>query len=279
MNKGEEKYTLIEPGSDGKNYIRDIWFYRTLFQTLAWRDVKVRYKQTSIGIAWAVIRPLFTLVIFVFVFGKIADLPSEGDLPYTLLVLFGILPWQFFSNTVTESSNSLIGNENLITKVYFPRIIIPTSTILVGLIDFGITAAFSILLIFYFKVQLNTGVLLLPLFLIMLMLLSLGLGYLLAAFNVRYRDFRYALPFILQLGLYATPVGFSSSVIPDFLFPFYYLNPMLGIIDGFRWCLSGAQLVNFPLNSFLFTLFSSIFIFFLGYSVFRKMEKSFADII
>ncbi len=279
-NSAKELITIIEPGRSGINYFSDLWRYRELFFILSWRDVQVRYKQTYIGVAWALIQPTLTLIIFTFVFGSIADLPSEGDLPYPILVLMGLLPWQLFANSVVQSSNSLIGNEQLVTKVYFPRIIIPSSTIVTHLLDFGIALLLFTPLIWWYGMAIGWNLLLLPLLLLFLVLLSLGSGFIMAAMNVRYRDFRYALPFLMQLGLYLSPVGFSSKVVPSSLQVLYSLNPMVGIIDGFRWSLCPtSSTIAFPWQTLLISVVVTLSIFAIGLQVFRKIEKSVADII
>lgn len=280
MKKGKEwEETIIEPGRMERNYLIDIWRYRELLYILSWRDIKVRYKQTVIGILWAVLRPAATLVVFTVVFGRIADLPSDNGVPYPILVLGGLLPWQFFSNAVSESSNSLIGNERLITKVYFPRIIIPASTVVTSFIDFAIT--FSLLLgtIVFYGLNLSIKLFLLPIFLLATFFFSLGLGLVLSAFNVKYRDFRYVIPFILQLGLFLSPVGFSATVVPESWQFAYALNPLVGIINGFRWCIAPASVAAFPVQEVGIAIGISLLTFYIGFRIFRKMERSFADII
>ena len=268
---------IIEPGRTEKNYWKDLWRYRELFYILSWRDLKVRYKQTAIGVAWSVVRPLLTMIIFTVVFGKIAKLPSEGTAPYAIMVFAAMLPWQFFSNALAESSNSLISNTNLITKVYFPRIIIPASTVIVSLVDFLISFVIFIGLMIYYQFVPSIYILMLPLFLLLAFFTSFGIGLYITALNVKYRDFRYIVPFIVQFGLYISPVGFSSNIIPDQYRFWYSLNPMVGVIDGFRWTILGES------NIYLEGLLSSIVITFIItiYAIynFRKMEKKFADII
>jgi len=274
----EQFELIIEPGRSGKNYWRDLWRYRELFYILAWRDLKVRYKQTVIGIAWSVLRPLLTMLIFTFVFGKLAKLPSEGTTPYAIMVFAALLPWQFFSNSLTESSNSLIGNANLISKVYFPRLIIPASSIITSFIDFLISFILLIGIMIYYQSMPSWNILWLPIFIIVAFLASFGVGLWLTTMNVKYRDFRHVVPFIVQLGLYISPVGFSSSVIPEKWRLLYSLNPLVGIIDGFRWCILGNESIIY-IPGFLIS--TGVIILLLFYSIyhFRKMEKSFADII
>jgi len=269
---------IIEAGRTEKNYWKDLWRYRELFYILSWRDIKVRYKQTVIGAAWSIIRPLLTMIVFTVVFGKIARLPTEGTAPYAILVYAAMLPWQFFSNALSESSNSLIGNANLISKVYFPRLIIPTSAVITSFIDFLISFIILIGLMIYYQYLPSLNMLLLPLFLLIAFLTSIGAGLWLTALNVKYRDFRYIVPFIVQFGMYISPVGFSSSVVPEKYRLLYSLNPMVGVIDGFRWCiLGGSSNIYWP--GFGLSMFIMVFFLWLGISKFRKMEKSFADII
>ncbi len=269
---------IIEAGRTEKNYWSDLWRFRELFYILSWRDIKVRYKQTVIGAAWSIIRPLLTMFVFTIVFGKIANLPTEGSAPYAIMVYAAMLPWQFFSNALSESSSSLLSNANLISKVYFPRLIIPTAAVITSFIDFLISFVILILLMFYYQYAPTWNILFLPLFLIIAFLASIGPGLWLTALNVKYRDFRYIVPFIVQLGLYISPVGFSSNVVPEKWRFLYSLNPMVGVIDGFRWCILGG---NNNINWIGFSLSMSIVVFFLwlGIYQFRKMEKTFADLI
>jgi lipopolysaccharide transport system permease protein len=269
---------IIEAGRSEKNYWKDLWRYRELFYILTWRDLKVRYKQTVIGIAWSIIRPLLTMIVFSIVFGRIAKLPTEGTAPYAILVFAGLLPWQFFANALTESSNSLIGNTNLISKVYFPRLIIPASSIITSFVDFLISFVIMIGLMVYYQFVPSWHMLYMPLFLLIAFLASFGVGLYITTLNVKYRDFRYIVPFIVQFGLYVSPVGFSSNVIPEKWRLLYSLNPMVGVIDGFRWCiLGGASKIYLP--GFFISL--GVIVILLWYSIlhFRKMEKSFADFI
>jgi len=268
---------IIEPGRTEKNYWKDLWRYRELFIILSWRDLKVRYKQTVIGVAWSVIRPLLTMIIFTVVFGKIAKLPSEGSAPYAIMVFAAMLPWQFFANSLSESSNSLVGNANLITKIYFPRIIIPASTVIVSLVDFLISFGLFVVLMIYYQFMPSINILLLPLFLLLAFFTSFGIGLYITALNVKYRDFRYIIPFIVQFGLYISPVGFSSSIIPEQYRLLYSLNPMVGVIDGFRWAILGESNIYWP----GFALSIAITFVILAYAIryFRKMEKTFADVI
>ena len=269
---------IIEPGRSEKNYWRDLWRYRELFYILSWRDIKVRYKQTVIGVTWSVIRPLLTMLVFTVVFGKLAKLPTEGTTPYAIMVFAGLLPWQFFSNALTESSNSLIGNTNLISKVYFPRLIIPASSIITSFIDFLISFLIMIGLMGYYQFMPSWQIIFMPVFIIIAFLASFGAGLWLTTMNVKFRDFRYIVPFIVQLGLYISPVGFSSSVIPEKWRLLYSLNPMVGIIDGFRWCILGGE-IKIYIPGFLLSLGVILFIMFYALRHFRKTEKAFADYI
>ena len=206
---------INEPGRTELHYWRDLWQYRELFQVLAWRDIAVRYKQTVIGAAWALIRPFLTMVVFTVIFGKLAKLPSDGTVPYALMVFAGMLPWSFFSTALAEASNSIIGNANLISKVYFPRLIVPIAAVMVAFVDFLISFAILVALMVWYQFMPGWQVLLLPVFVAFAFMASLGIGLWITALNVKYRDFRYVIPFIVQLGLYVSPVGFSSSIVPD----------------------------------------------------------------
>lgn len=269
---------INEPGRTELHYWRDLWQYRELFQVLAWRDIAVRYKQTVIGAAWALIRPFLTMVVFTVVFGKLAKLPSDGTVPYALMVFAGMLPWSFFSTALTEASNSIVGNANLISKVYFPRLIVPIAAVMVAFVDFLISFAILVALMIWYKFVPGWQVLLLPVFAAVAFMTSLGMGVWITALNVKYRDFRYVIPFIVQLGLYVSPVGFSSSIIPDKWRLAYSLNPLVGVIDGFRWCLlAGESQLYFP--GLGVSLGVTAFFLWLGIRQFRKMEKTFADLL
>ena len=269
---------VIEPGLVERHYWHDLWRYRELFYVLAWRDISVRYKQTIIGLAWALIRPLLTMAVFTVVFGKIAKLPSEGAAPYALMVFAGLLPWQFFSTALSESSSSLVGNANLISKVYFPRLIIPTAAVVVSFVDFLISFTILVGLMLRYRFLPGWPILTLPLFVAMAFLASLGPGLLITALNVKYRDFRYIIPFVVQFGLYVSPVGFSTSLVPAAWRLPYSLNPMVGVIDGFRWSILGGQ-SSIYMPGFLLSLAVVGFFLWLGIRQFRAMEKSFADLI
>jgi len=236
-----ERVIILEPGRAERNYWRDLWHYRELFAILAWRDVSVRYKQTVIGVAWAVVRPFLTMIVFTVIFGRVAKLPSDGSAPYSVMVFAGMLPWFLFSSVLSEASASLIGNANLISKVYFPRLVVPSASAAVALVDFVVNLAMLALLMLWCGFLPGWRVVLLPVFVALAVLASLGPALWITALNVKYRDFRYIIPFIVQFGLYVSPVGFSSAVVPDKWRFWYSLNPVVGVIDGFRWCLLGGQ--------------------------------------
>jgi lipopolysaccharide transport system permease protein len=265
---------VIEAGRKQKAYWKDLWRYRELFYILAWRDLKVRYKQTFVGATWSIIRPVLTTIVFTIVFSRIAKLNAPGAVPYALMVFVGMLPWQFFSNALSEASNSLIGNTNLITKVYFPRMIVPASTVITSLADMMISVGIMIIMFFIYKFLPPINILLLPVFVVLAFITAFGIGLYVTALNVKYRDFRYIIPFIVQFGLYVTPVGFSSSIIPDKWRLLYALNPMVGLIDGFRWCILDEKLQMLP---FAISMSVSFLFLWLGVSYFRKTERSFAD--
>ena len=273
---------IIEAGRAEKHYWADLWRYRELFYFLAWRDVLVRYKQTVVGVAWAVVRPFLTMLIMTFIFSRMAGLPGAGATPYAIMVLAAMLPWQFFSNALGASSDSLVGNANLISKVYFPRFIIPGSAMVVSFIDFLISFTIMVALMAWYWCWPDWRVLTLPLFMVLALLAALGPGLLLTALTVRYRDFRVIIPFIVQFGLYVSPVGFSSSVIRDKFgdtaFLFYSLNPMVGVIDGFRWALlRGQSGIYFP--GFALSLMLTGLLLWVGIRYFRNVERTFADVI
>lgn len=265
---------LIGPRLTEKNYWKDIWRYRELFYILSWRDIKVRYKQTVIGVAWSIIRPLLTTIIFTIVFSRIARLDTPNNSPYALMVFAGMLPWQFFSNALSESSASLIGNANLITKVYFPRMIIPASSVITSLVDLGISFVIMMGMFIWYNYIPSWHIIFLPFFVFLAFTCALGIGLYLTAVNVKYRDFRYIIPFIVQFGLYISPVGFNSFMINEKWRMLYSLNPMVGVIDGFRWCLLGDPM---HWRSFVISVGITLGFVWLGIHYFRKMEKTFAD--
>jgi lipopolysaccharide transport system permease protein len=268
---------VIEAGRTERHYWKDLWRYRELFYFLAWRDILVRYKQTVIGLAWALIRPFLTMVVFVVVFSKLAKLPSEG-VPYPILVFAALLPWQFFANAFTEAGNSLISNANMISKVYFPRLVVPTSAVIVSFVDFLISGIILAGLMLWYGVAPDWRIFTLPLFIIIAFAAAIGTGLWTAALNVKYRDFRYVIPFVVQFGLYVSPVGFSSAIVPEQWRLLYSLNPMVGVIDGFRWAiLGGNSQLYWP--GFLLSLFLVLVVLATGIYYFRKTEKTFADVI
>ena len=269
---------IIEPGRSERNYWRDLWRFRELFYFLAWRDILVRYKQTAIGVAWALIRPLLTMLVFTFVFGRIAKLPADGAAPYSIMVFAGMLPWMFFATGMSEAANSLVSNSNLISKVYFPRLIVPASAIVTSLVDFLITIAFLAVLMAWHGFVPDWRVVTVPLFTLLAAAAAAGAGLWLAALNVKYRDFRYVVPFIVQFGLFLSPVGFSARTIPEQWQLLYSLNPMVGVINGFRWALLRGEA---PLDgrSVLLSCGLVILLLALGIRYFRRTERTFADVI
>lgn len=272
------KITKIEAKSSAISILKEIIEYKDLFYHLASRDLKVRYKQTVIGSLWAILRPILTMIIFSFIFGKIAKLQSDGDFPYELMVFSAIIPWTLFSSIIQESSQSLINNPHLINKVYFPRIIIPSSTVLVNLVDFSLTLLIFIPILLINNIEISYKIFTLLFFTTILILSAIGLGYWLSAINIKYRDFRYIIPFLLQLGLYISPVGFSSNIIPEDWKIIYYLNPIVSIIEGFRWSLLSTEEPIYLPGLFL-SVSTSIFLFISGIAYFQNYERRFADII
>ena len=272
----------LEAGRTEKHYWLDLWRYRELFLILAWRDIAVRYKQTLVGVTWSLLQPFLTMLIMTFVFGKLAGLHSEGNAPYAIMVFSGMLPWQFFANALFTSGQSLVTNANLVSKIYFPRLIIPASMAMVSLADFLISfLILAVMMVFYHFVP-SWRIITLPLFMLLTFITSLGPALIVTALNVKYRDFRFVLPFVIQFGLYLCPVGFSSAIVRekfgDVVFLLYSLNPMVGVIDGFRWAILG-QSSNLNLPGFTISVLLSITLLIVGVSYFRKMERSFADII
>jgi lipopolysaccharide transport system permease protein len=258
-------------------YWQDLWHARELLIFLAWRDIIVRYKQATLGVLWAVLRPIMTTIVFTLVFGKIAKLPA-GDIPYSLLVLSGMAPWFYFASTVGECGSSLVANSSLITKVYFPRLVVPISAVLANLIDLGITLALLLIILIYFGVSVQWTFLLIPLFVFSLILLSVGIGLWISALNVKYRDVQFILPFIVMFGLYLSPVGYASSVVPETWRWLFNLNPMVGVIDGFRWMLFGAA-YGFQWWSLAYTFCLSILLIVSGLAYFRSVERELVDIL
>ena len=276
MKKFDE--LIIEPGAIEKNYWHDLWSYKGLLYVLARRDILVRYKQTIIGFGWALIRPFLTMVVFTVIFGKIANLQSGEVAPYALLVYCGLLPWQLFSGALGEASTSITGNAGLISKVYFPRLIVPIASIAVVFVDFLISLLILVGLMFWYKFIPAWQIFALPFFVLMAILSSIGPGLWITAMNVKYRDFRYVIPFILQLGLYVSPVGFSSSVIPEKWKLIYSINPMVGVIDGFRWSILGKE-ANIYLPGFLMSWLVIIMFLYFGIKKFRELVAKFSDLI
>jgi len=268
----------IEAGRTEKNYWRDLWRYRELFYFLAWRDILVRYKQTVIGIAWALIRPFLTMLIFTVVFNRVAKLNAPGAVPYALLVFAAMLPWQFFATALGESSNSLIGNANLISKVYFPRLIVPAGSVITSFVDFLIMLAMMAGMMLWYGFAPDWRLLTLPLFIVLAFACAFGAGLWLCALNVKYRDFRYIVPFIVQFGLYVSPVGFSSAVIPERWQLLYALNPMVGVIDGFRWAILTGQ-SQLSAQTMMVSVLIIAALCVSGVWYFRQVEKTFADVI
>jgi lipopolysaccharide transport system permease protein len=267
----------IDASSARVRYWQDLWAYKDLLYFLSWRDILVRYKQTVIGVGWAVLRPLLTMLIFTFVFGKVAALPSYG-IPYSLLVFSAMLPWYFFSNTFSECASSLVSNGNMISKIYFPRLIIPLSTVAVCAIDLAISFVVMLGLMLWLNVLPAMEIVFLPIFVLLAAVAALGPGLWCAALNVKYRDFRYIVPFITQLGLYISPVGFVSSVVPEKWQLLFYLNPMAAVIDLFRWSLLGEKFVPY-LPGLGISFIVMVLLLVTGIRYFRKTENTFADLI
>lgn len=269
--------TVIVAGRTGRRYLHDLWLYRELFLFLAWRDLLVRYKQTVVGVAWSLVRPFLTMLVLTLVFDQLGKMPS-GGVPYPLLVFCGILPWQFVATALSESGNSLVANTGLISKVYFPRLVIPAGSLITALVDFLISLVFLGMLMIWYRWVPPATIALLPLFLLLASAASFGMGLWVAALMVQYRDFRIIVPFLIQFGLYISPVGFISSVVPERYRLLYSLNPVVGIVDGFRWCiLGGEQALYWP--SLAFSLVVGFFLLLTGIWYFRRTERTFADVI
>ena len=266
---------IIQSGRTELNYWRDLWSYRELFYFLAWRDILVKYKQTAIGIAWALLRPLVTMIVFTIVFGKLAKLPSEGA-PYAILVCAAILPRQFFASAFSEAGNSLVGNAGMLSKIYFPRLIIPTSAVITSFIDFLVAGIIMIALMVWYQHWPTIRILALPIFIFLAFLAAMGCGIWVATLNVKYRDFGYTIPFLLQLGLYFSPVGFSSELIPDKWRFIYSLNPLVSVIDGFRWAIVGGD-ARLYIPGFITSTLMVILILVTGILYFRRAERTFVD--
>lgn len=269
---------VLEAGRAERNYWSDLWHYRELFAILAWRDIAVRYKQTAIGIAWAIIRPLLTMIVFTVVFGKLARLPSAQGVPYPVLVFAGMLPWFLFSSVLSEASNSLITSAHVISKVYFPRMIVPASAGVVALVDFLANLTILFVLMTYYRYFPDWHIIFLPFFILFAVAASIGPALLITALNVKYRDMRYIIPFVIQFGLYVSPVGFASDVVPENIRIWYSLNPVVGVIDGFRWCLLGGA-CRLYLPGMFVSLGITALMLWVGVRYFRHTERSFADLV
>jgi lipopolysaccharide transport system permease protein len=267
---------LEPPGRWAAPGLRDLWRYRELLFFLVWRDVKVRYKQTLLGVAWAVLQPFLTMVVFSVFFGALAGLPSDG-LPYPLFTYAGLLPWQLFAFALTESSNSLVNNQRLVVKIYFPRLVIPLSAALSGVVDFAFSFLVFLGMMLFYGTPLTLRILTLPFLVLLTLAAAMSLGLWLAALNVKYRDVRYVIPFIVQLGFFLTPVAYSSSLVPAGLQPLYALNPMVGVVEGFRWALLGAEAPSGPL--ILVSTLTTLVLLTGGLLYFRRMEDTFADLL
>jgi len=275
--KDSSKRLIIEAGRIERQYWKDLWSYRELFYFLAWRDILVRYKQTVFGVAWALLRPFITMIVFTVVFGRLARLPSEG-VPYPILVFAAMLPWQFFASALQQCSNSLISDRKLISKVYFPRLIVPMGAIIVSFVDFMLSGTILLALMAWYDFVPSWRIVTLPFFIAVAIAATIGGGLWFASVNVRYRDFKYVVPFVVQLGLYVSPVGFSSAVVPEQWRLLYSLNPMVGVIDGFRWAiLGGESTLYWP--GFLLSLAGVCLLLLSGIRYFRKVERTFADVI
>lgn len=278
MQRSPKPRFVIEAGRSEEQYWRDLWQYRELFYFLAWRDILVRYKQTAIGIAWAMIRPFLTMIVFTVIFSSLANLPTQGTAPYPILVLSALLPWQFFASSLAQTSNSLVSNANLISKIYFPRLIVPASAIVVNFIDFLVSGLLLLGLMLWYRYVPSWRIVTLPFFTGLAALTAFGFGLWFAAIYVKFRDVAQVIPFVIQLGQYVSPVGYSSDIIPEQWRLLYSLNPMVGVIDGFRWAiLNGDQALYLP-GLVLAWVVTLIFVW-TGVYYFRGVERTFADII
>ncbi|MCA0303448.1 MAG: ABC transporter permease [Proteobacteria bacterium] len=278
LQENDPDVLVIEAGRADRQYWLDLWRYRELFLILAWRDVAVRYKQTVIGALWAFLRPFMTMVVFTVVFGTLAKLPTEGTTPYAVLVFAGLLPWTLFSSVLNEASGSVISNSNLVSKVYFPRMIVPLATVVVALIDFLVSLVILAGLMLWYGIAPGWQILLLPFFVMLAILAAIGPSLWAASLIVHYRDFRFLIPFGVQIGLYVSPVGFSSKVVPEQFQMLYSLNPMVGVIDGFRWCILGGESPIY-LPGFIASLVIIAALLVWGARSFRRSERAFADML
>lgn len=278
MSDRPEETLILEAGRADRRYWGDLWRYRELFFILAWRDVSLRYKQTVVGVAWAFVRPFLTMVVFTVVFGRIAKLPTEGTAPYAVLVFAGLLPWTLVSSIFSDASNSVLGNSQLVSKVYFPRLIIPIAPVIVSLIDFGVSLLILFGVMAWYGVAPDWHILLLPVFVALAVVVAIGPAMWAAATIVKYRDFRFVIPFVVQLGLYVSPVGFSAKIVPPEWLFLYSLNPMVGVIDGFRWSILGGESPIY-LPGFALSMAVTLFLLWFGIHTFRRTERGFADVI
>lgn len=278
MMKNTMPETIIDATRPERHYWQELWRYRELFAVLVWRDISVRYKQTVIGVVWVGGRPLLTMMVFIIIFQKLANLPSDGAAPYAILVFAGMLPWIFFASALSDSSNSLISDANLISKVYFPRMIVPTASVVVALVDFLVSFSLLIVLMLVYQFAPTWRMIFLPGFIALAFLASLGPGLWITTLNVKYRDFRYVIPFLVQFGLYVSPVGFSSSIVPDAWRLIYSINPLVGVIDGFRWCILGGH-SPFYWPGFILSIAVTAFFLWFGTRQFRKAETNIADLL
>lgn len=269
---------IIEFNRADALYWRDIWQYRELFGVLAWRDLSVRYKETIFGVLWALVRPFLTMLVFTVIFGRLAKLPSDGNVPYPLMVLVGMILWILFSTSWNEAGSSLVRDASLITKVYFPRLIVPTASIAVNFVDFLVSFVVLVIVMAWYRFAPGWQIAFLPLFMALAFAANLGPGLWIAALNVRYRDVRYIVPFIVQFGMYVSPIGFSSNVVPAQWRLLYSLNPVVGVIDGFRWCILGGQ-GGFYVPGFCWSLVATALFLWLGVGQFRRVERRFADLL
>jgi len=274
---GHKHKTVIKPPSGWLSLdLQEVWAYRELLFLLAWRDISVRYKQSVVGIGWAIIQPVMTMIIFSIIFGKFAKLPSEG-VPYPVFAFCALLPWNYFARSLTDSSDSLVGSSHLVTKIYFPRLILPLSKVFVGLIDFSVAFIVLIILMVFYGISPTSAVFFLPFFILIAMISALGIGLWLTALNVKYRDIKYIVPFLTQFWMYASPVAYSTTLVPEKWQWLYGLNPLVGVIEGFRWALLGKSSPDLTMLFISLTIIS--FLLFSGIYYFKKMEKMFADII
>jgi lipopolysaccharide transport system permease protein len=278
LDQDNQRTLVLEAGRADRQYWLDLWRYRELFFILAWRDVAVRYKQTVIGVIWAFVRPFMTMIVFTVVFGSLARLPTEGTTPYAILVFGGLLPWTLFASVLNDASSSVISNANLVSKVYFPRMIVPLSTVIVALIDFLVSLSILAGLMLWYGIGPGWQIVLLPVFVALALLAAIGPALWAASLIVEYRDFRFIVPFALQIGLYVSPVGFSSKVVPAHWHWLYSINPMVGVIDGFRWCIMGGDSpIYWP--GFVISLLVIAALLAWGVHAFRRSERAFADMI